>query len=67
MVDPNSLKNALQNIICGEIKDGKGELIKTTQAYLRESLATGPGTEKKEQSRDQEEKNLSEYISEKNL
>ena len=67
MVDLNSLKNDLQNIICGEIKDGKDELIKTTQAYLRKSFETSSGIEKKEYSRKQEEESLREYISDNNL
>lgn len=67
MVDLNSLKNELQNIVCGEIKDGKDELIKTTQTYLRKSFETGSEAEKKEYSREQEEESLIEYISANNL
>jgi hypothetical protein len=67
VVDLNSLKNDLQNIICGEIKDGKGELIKTAQTYLGKSFATGPGIEKKKQSREQEEEKLRGFISHNNL
>ena len=67
MIDLNLLKNDLQNIIYGEIKNGKSELIKTAQAYLRKSLATSAGIEKKEYSRKQEEEKLKEFISENNL
>lgn len=67
MIDPTSLKNELQNIIFGQVKNGKGELIKTTQTYLGKSFETGPGAEKKEFSREQEEESLREYISANNL
>jgi len=53
VIDLNLLKNDLQKIIYGKIKNGKSELIKTAQAYLRKSLATSAGIEKKEYSRKQ--------------
>lgn len=67
MVDLNSLKRDLQNIICGEIEDSKSELIKAAQAYLRKSFAASQGIEKKKHDRQQEEETLKEFISKNNL
>ena len=63
----NELKNELQNIICRTDDDGEGQLIKTAQAYLRESFATGTGIKEKKYSREQEEEKLREFITLKKL
>lgn len=61
------IKNELQNIISGNGAERQGNLIKTTQSFLRRSQEAGTTTKRTEFSKEQEEKRLNYFIDQNNL
>lgn len=63
----NQLKNELQNIISGKGKVRYGTIIQAIACYLNDGAQTSPKAQRGEQIKEQERKNLEEFIFENNL